>query len=305
MYTCPVYWAELRHVFLEEHSMKIIATKFRLYWPLIKSLQTSLLLMTGMAGYLSAHAIVHWNSFLQMIPSLFLAISGSTILNMWWDRDIDAKMKRTHKRPTSAGQVTANEVLRLGLIISIIGIGWAIWVNLLYGLVVFAGLFFDVVIYSMWLKRRTCWAIVWGGISGAMPVLSGRVLAVGKVDPIGVLLALAILFWIPTHTLTFNLKFFDDYKNAGIPTFPSAYGNQFTRVAIATSSIAAGLAMSVASIWIGVAEGILALIIVLSAVLLFLSATVVFNPSDQTNLRLYKYASLYMLSTMLLIIPHI
>jgi protoheme IX farnesyltransferase len=260
--------------------------------------------MTGMAGYLSAHAIVHWNSFLQMIPSLFLAISGSTILNMWWDRDIDAKMKRTHKRPTSAGQVTANEVLRLGLIVSILGIGWAFWVNLLYGFIVFAGLFFDVVIYSMWLKRQTCWAILWGGISGAMPVLSGRVLAVGKIDPIGVLLALAILFWIPTHTLTFSLKFFEDYKNAGVPTFPSAYGNHFTRVAIATSSILAGLAMSIASIWIGVAEGILALIIVLSAVLLFLSATVVFNPSDQTNLRLYKYASVYMLCTMLLIIPY-
>ncbi len=284
--------------------MKIIATKFRLYWPLIKSLQTGLLLMTGMAGYLSAHAPVDWNNLLQMIPSLLLAISGSTILNMWWDRDIDEKMKRTHKRPTSAGQVTPAEVLRLGLIISIIGIGWAFWVNLLYGLVVFAGLLFDVVIYSMWLKRRTCWAIVWGGISGAMPVLSGRVLAVGKVDPIGVLLAAAILFWIPTHTLTFSLKFFEDYKNAGIPTFPSTYGNQFTRVAIATSSIIAGLAMSVASIWIGVAEGILALIIVLSAVLLFLATTVVFNPSDQTNLRLYKYASIYMLSTMLLIIPY-
>jgi len=284
--------------------MKIIATKFRLYWPLIKSLQTGLLLMTGMAGYLSAHADIHWNSFLQMNPSLFLAISGSTILNMWWDRDIDAKMKRTHKRPTSTGQVASDEVLWLGLIVSIIGIGWAFWVNFLYGLVVFAGLFFDVVIYSIWLKRRTCWAIVWGGISGAMPVLSGRVLAVGRVDPIGVLLAAAILFWIPTHTLTFSLKFFDDYKNAGVPTFPSTYGNQFTRVAIATSSILAGLAMSVASIWIGVAEGILALIIVLSAVLLFLAATVVFNPSDQTNLRLYKYASIYMLSTMILIIPY-
>ena len=284
--------------------MKIIAAKFRLYWPLIKSLQTGLLLMTGTAGYLSAHAFIHWNDFLQMIPSLFLAISGSTILNMWWDRDIDAKMKRTHRRPTSAGLVTDQEVLRLGLIVSILGIGWAFWVNLLYGFVVFAGLFFDVVIYSMWLKRRTCWAIVWGGISGAMPVLSGRVLATGRIDPIGILLAAAILFWIPTHTLTFSLKFFEDYKNAGVPTFPSTYGTQVTRIAIATASILAGLAMSVAAIWIGVAEGILALIIVLSAVLLFLAATVVFNPSDRTNLRLYKYASIYMLSTMLLIIPY-
>jgi len=284
--------------------MRIIAARFRLYWSLIKSLQTGLLLMTGAAGYLSSHAPVDWNNFLPMIPSLFLAISGSTILNMWWDRDIDAKMKRTHKRPTSAGLVTSDEVLRLGLIVSIIGIGWAFWMNFLYGLVVFAGLFFDVVIYSMWLKRRTCWSIIWGGVSGAMPVLSGRALAVGKIDPIGILLAAAILFWIPTHTLTFSLKFAEDYKKAGIPTFPSSYGAQFTRIAIAISSISAGLAMSVASIWIGVAEGVLALIIVLSAVLLFLAATVVFNPSDQTNLRLYKYASLYMLSTMLLIIPY-
>ncbi len=278
--------------------------KIRLYWALIKSLQTGLLLMTGIAGYLSAHAAVRWGEFLQMIPSLFLAISGSTILNMWWDRDVDAKMKRTHKRPTSAGQVTANEVLRLGIIVSTIGVGWALLVNLFYGVVVFAGLFLDVVVYSMWLKRRTCWSIVWGGISGAMPILSGRVLAVGRIEPIGILLAAAILFWIPTHTLTFSLKFFEDYKAAGVPTFPSTYGISFTRLAIATSSMTAGLAMITASVWIGVAEGILALIIVLSAGLLFLAATVVFNPSDKTNLRLYKYASIYMLCTMLLIIPY-
>ena len=281
-----------------------LKTKIRLYWALIKSLQTGLLLMTGIAGYLSAHAAVRWGEFLQMIPSLFLAISGSTILNMWWDRDIDAKMKRTHMRPTPAGQVLSTEVLWLGLVVSVIGVGWALLVNLFYGAVVFAGLFFDVVVYSIWLKRRTCWSIVWGGVSGAMPILSGRVLAVGRIDPIGILLASAILFWIPTHTLTFSLKFFDDYKAAGVPTFPSTYGTEFTRLTIATSSIIAALAMSIASIWIGVAEGILALIIVLSAVLLFLAATVLFRPSDKTNLRLYKYASVYMLCTMLLIIPY-
>jgi protoheme IX farnesyltransferase len=278
--------------------------KIRLYWALIKPLQTGLLLMTGIAGYLSAHAPVHWNQFLQMIPSLFLAISGSTILNMWWDRDIDAMMKRTHKRPTSAGEVSAGEVLRLGLIVSTIGIGWAMFVDPLFGLIVFAGLFFDVAVYSMWLKRRTCWSIVWGGIAGAMPILAGRALAVGRIEPIGILLAAAVLFWIPTHTLTFSLKFFDDYKAAGVPTFPSTYGIGFTRLVIAASSILAALAMSVASVWIGVAEGILALIVVLSAGLFLLAATVVFAPSDRTNLRLYKYASIYMLSTMLLIIPY-
>ena len=68
-------------------------SKIALYLPLIKSTQTSLLLLTGVAGYLSAHTGVNWSHFLQMLPSLFLAIAGSTILNMWWDQDIDAKMK--------------------------------------------------------------------------------------------------------------------------------------------------------------------------------------------------------------------
>lgn len=280
-----------------------LKSKIRLYWSLIKSLQTGLLLMTGLAGYLSAHAVINRTVFLQIIPSLFLAISGSTILNMWWDRDINSKMKRTHMRPTPSGNVTAKEVLILGILVSTVGISWAVLLNLSYGLVVFAGLFFDVFVYSIMLKRRTCWSIVWGGIAGAMPVLSGRVLAVGGIDAIGILLAAAILFWIPTHTLTFSLKFFEDYKAAGVPTFPSTYGVGSTRLAIAVSSIAAALAMSIASIWIGVAEGILALIIILSTVLLFLAATVVIRPSDQTNLRLYKYASIYMLCTMLLIIP--
>jgi heme o synthase len=281
-----------------------VRSKVLLYWPLIKSLQTGLLLMTGIAGYLSARAQVHRADFIQLVPSLVLAISGSTVLNMWWDRDIDAKMRRTRKRPTSAGLVSAKEVLALGLIIATIGIAWAFWINMLYGVVVLAGLFFDVVVYSIWLKRRTCWSIVWGGISGAMPILSGRVLAVGRIDPIGILLALAILFWIPTHTLTFSLKFSEDYQTADVPTFPSTYGTGFTRLAIAASTALAALAMSIASLWIGVAEGILALIIVLSAVLLFLAATVVLRPSENTNFRLYRYASLYMLCTMLLIIPY-
>lgn len=284
-------------------SFSTIRSKLGLYIPLIKSLQTSLLLLTGVAGYLSAHTTVNWLHFWQMLPSLFLAISGSTILNMWWDQDIDAKMKRTHKRPTSAGQVTREEVFNLGMAVSVIGIGWAVMVNWLYGLVVFAGLFFDVVVYSMWLKRRTCWSIVWGGISGAMPILAGRVLAVGQIDVIGVLLACAVLFWIPTHTLTFSLKFFDDYQSAGVPTFPSTYGEAVTRFAIAFSSVVAALTMGWASVWIGVTAGVLRLIIVLSAGLFFLAITTVFRPSDRVNFSLFKYASMYMLFAMLLIIP--
>ncbi len=281
--------------------MKTIKAKFRLYWPLIKGLQTGLLLSTGIAGYLSAHGKANPLTLLMLSGSLFLSISGSTALNMWWDRDIDSKMRRTQKRPTTNGSVTPNEVLRLGLILSIFGVGWAVAVDQLFGLVVFAGIFFDVVIYSMWLKRRTCWGIVWGGISGAMPILSGRVLAIGEIEIVGLLLAAAILFWIPTHTLTFSIKFHNDYQAAGVPTFPSTYGLETTHTVIALSSIIAAASIGVAGVMIGVQAGVMRLMVVLSAGLLLLSFATIFRPSERVNFSLFKYASLYMLASMILL----
>ena len=151
--------------------------------------------------------VMHWYDFLGLAVSLFLAIAGSTILNMWYDRDIDAVMNRTHHRPLADGRVSPAEALRLGLVLSVLGVGLAVAMSPLYGLIVFAGLFFDVVIYTMWLKRRTCWSIVWGGISGGMPILAGRAFGIGHIDGIGILLSLAVLFWIPTHILTFSMRY--------------------------------------------------------------------------------------------------
>ncbi len=284
-----------------QSTIQTLKSKTRLYWPLIKSLQTGLLLSTGIAGYLSAHTQPDLWVMLGMAGSLFLSISGSTILNMWWDRDIDAKMRRTQKRPTSSGAISPQETLRLGLAAALLGVGWAVGIDALYGLVVFAGLFFDVVVYSMWLKRRTCWGILWGGISGAMPILAGRVLATGQVEIIGLLLAGAVLFWIPTHTLTFSIKFFDDYQAAGVPTFPSTYGLETTRAVIALSSIIAAASIGTAGVMIGVQAGILRLMVVLSSGLLLLSFATVFRPSERVNFSLFKYASLYMLISMILL----
>ena len=285
------------------HQSKIVTLKsrIRLYIPLIKSLQTGLLLATGIAGYLSARVTVDIPVLIGMSISLLLAISGSTIMNMWYDHDIDAKMKRTHKRPAASGQLSRQEVFRVGLITSILGVGWALAIAPLYGVVVFAGWFFDVVIYTLWLKRLTCWSIVWGGISGAMPILSGRALATGQIDLVGVLLALSILFWIPTHTLTFSLKFRQDYSNAGVPTFPSTYGDVFTRAAIAISSVLAALAIGWASILIGLSAGYLRLIAVLTAGLLLLAFATFRVQSERVNFSLFRYASLYMLSSMIIL----
>ena len=274
----------------------------RRYWPLIKSLQTGLLLVTGIAGYLSAHSPNgSWLAFFGMIGSLFLAISGSTVLNMAYDRDIDSVMKRTCWRPLPSGQVSVREAVLLGSILSALGVGWALAMAPLYGAVVFAGLFFDVVVYTAWLKRRTPYAILIGGLAGGLPVLAGRVLAIGTIDAVGVMLALGVLLWIPTHIMTFSMRHFDDYRAAGIPTFPAAYGFYATRVVIAISSLVAALVMAGVAATIGVQTGLMWLLGLLGVGLLALAILGVARPSPRASFALFKYASVYMLGAMVIV----
>jgi protoheme IX farnesyltransferase len=275
--------------------------KTRLYWPLFKSLQTGLLVSTGLAGYMSARCPVFTvPTMVGLLVSLVASISGSTVLNMWWDRDIDAKMSRTKKRPLASGMIDPREALLVGFILSGFGVGLALVMDLMYGAIIFAGLFFDVVVYTMWLKRRTCWSIVWGGVSGGMPILAGRALGLGSLDWVGAVLALGVLFWIPTHILTFSMRYFNDYQAAGVPTFPSTYGFATTRATIAISSILAALAMGAAAWGIGMEWGFLRLLGVLSGGLFLLAVSMIFRPSERINFGLFKYASLYMLASMLL-----
>lgn len=275
---------------------------FRRYWPLIKSLQTGLLLATGVAGYFSAHGTGgSWLTVAGLSGSLFLAISGSTALNMAYDRDIDAVMQRTCWRPLPKGLVKVREVTILGALLSLIGVGWALALAPLYGALVFAGLFFDAVIYTAWLKRRTPYAILIGGLAGGMPVLAGRTLATGQIDTVGVLLALGVLCWIPTHIMTFSMRHFADYQTARIPTFPGAYGFYITRVVIAASSLAAALIMAGVAATVGVQMGWLGLLVVLGVGLLALAVLGVARPSPRASFTLFKYASAYMLGAMLIV----
>jgi len=273
------------------------------YWPLIKSLQTGLLLMTGLAGFMSCRCpVLHIGDVLELVGSLFLAISGSTVLNMWYDRDIDGKMDRTCWRPLPSGRTAPGEALRFGLLLSILGIGWALVIDPLYGLVVFAGLFFDVVVYTVWLKRRTPWSIILGGISGGMPILAGRVLGYGSIDWVGISFLLAILFWIPTHILTFSMKYNEDYQSAGIPTLASVYGFRFTRITIAVSSVLATITMGVSAYGISLSWGYMRVLLVLALGLLGLAVTSAVRPSHKLNFGLFKYASVFMLVAMIMIV---
>jgi len=222
-------------------------------------------------------------------------------LNMWHDRDIDSVMNRTHHRPLAQGYIPAKKALILGIILSTFGIGIGFLLAPLYSLVLLLGIVFDVFIYTVWLKRRTCWSIVWGGIAGGMPILAGRVLGMGAIDPIGILLAVAILFWIPTHILTFSIHYAEDYAAAGIPTFPSTYGIKFTRKTVAVCTVTAAALITSAAILIQINEGFLHLLGILSGILVMFTLYVLFKPSRKANFGLFKYASVYMLAAMLLL----
>ncbi len=283
--------------------MKTLTQKARLYWKLIKSLQTGLLMITGLAGYMSAKCpIFHLPTLFALTGSLFLSISGSTILNMVWDSDIDSLMQRTSRRPLPSGEVSKLEASMVGGLLGLLGIGWAILIDLNFGLLIAAGVFFDVIIYTVLLKRRTPYAILIGGLAGGMPALAGRTLAVGSVDLVGLLLMLGVLLWIPTHIMTFSIKYQADYAQAGIPTFPSLYGVKATRRIVAVSTILAVLVLFTVGRWIGLSASLLTGLGVVGALLSLLVLLSLFESHARLNTVLYKGASVYMLASMILII---
>jgi protoheme IX farnesyltransferase len=211
-------------------------------------------------------------------------------------------MQRTCQRPLPAGLVSVKEALILGFVILMVGLAVAFMLSPLFGMVVAAGAFIDVVVYTIWLKRRTPWAIVWGGIAGGMPILAGRALGLEAFDWVGIMLSVSVLMWIPIHIMTFSMRHCEDYQRAGIPTFPSRYGFRATGIAIAFSSVFAAAAMATALVGMGMGWGYLRVLAALGIGLVLLAAASVARPSDRSNFGLFKYASVFMLSAMALVV---
>ena len=285
-----------------------VADRLSSYCALIKSLQTLLLLTTGIAGYLTARP--HSASPVEvalMLLSLFAAISGTTALNMVFDRDIDAQMERTAERPVASGAVSASEAALFGGILVALGLGIALWMSPVFAVVIAAGAALDLLVYTVWLKRRSPWSIVFGGISGGMPILAGRALGIGRVDGLGILLALSVLTWIPAHIMTLAMKYADDYRRAGVPTWPTVHGFDSARRFIA---LANGLRIGalIAAGWLlPICQGdcvhpySLGLLGVSGTAMLGLSLWAAWRPSARLNYALFKVASVHMLGSMVLL----
>ena len=278
------------------------ALKLGAYWALIKSRQTLLLLATGVAGYLSAHP--HAASLQEaglMLLCLFAAVSGTTAINMVFDRDIDARMARTADRPLPSGTVSPAEAVVFGSTLTALGVGAALSMHMVFGAVVAAGVLLDLVVYTLWLKRRSPWSIVFGGISGGMPILAGRALSVGRVDGLGLLLALSVLTWIPAHIMTISMTYADDYRQVGVPTWPTVHGFDSARRFIAAANGLRLVALVGAGWLLRVGPYSLALLGLSGTAMLALSLRAVCRPSQALNDLLFKFASIHMLGSMVLL----
>jgi heme o synthase len=272
------------------------------YWPLIKSRQTFLLTLTGAAGFLYQHRIVpDWVLFTGLLGSLLLTIGGCSVLNMLFDRDIDRLMQRTRQRPLADGRVNPRTGAILGTAMIAAGLLWASTLSWLYFTIILAGVVLNVLVYSLWLKRRTPWSILWGGVAGSMPILAGSVLAAARLDATGVLLGLVVLCWIPSHNLTLITLHPDDYIKAGVPNFLHAYGTGFTRLAIVLSSILTAALMLLAFARLEPPPLLMVLLGAGSATLIAM-ALLSWRDSTPGNVKLhYKFSSIYMLACMLLL----
>ncbi|MEJ6403873.1 heme o synthase [Yoonia sp. 2307UL14-13] len=200
------------------------------YFALLKPRVMSLVVFTALVGLLVAPMPVH--PFIGFVGILCIAVGAgaSGALNMWWDADIDARMKRTAGRPIPSGRVQPGDALAIGLALSGFSIVMlALATNMLAAFLLAFTIFFYAVIYSVWLKRATPQNIVIGGAAGAFPPMIGWAVATGDVSIESALMFALIFMWTPPHFWALALFVKSDYGNAGIPMLTETHGRRVTR----------------------------------------------------------------------------
>lgn len=203
------------------------------FYALLKPRVMSLVVFTGFAGMWLAPGFSGMHPFLALISIFSLAIGAGAAgaFNMWYERDSDALMKRTKERPLPLGIIQPDDALGFAVFLSILSVtmmGLASnWMAA--GLLAFAN-FYYVVIYTMWLKKRTPQNIVIGGAAGAFPPMIGWAAVTGDVTTASFMLFLIIFLWTPPHFWALSLFTGDDYKKAGIPMLPVVSGERATKI---------------------------------------------------------------------------
>ena len=203
------------------------------YVELLKPRVMSLVVFTALVGLVVAPVGVHPVVGFAAILFIALGAGASGSLNMWWDADIDAVMRRTQGRPVPSGRLGSGEALGLGVALSGLSVMMlALATNLLAGALLAFTIFFYAVVYTMWLKRTTPQNIVIGGAAGAFPPMIGWAAATGSIGPEAVLMFMLIFMWTPPHFWALALFMKSDYADAGVPMLTVTHGRRTTRAHI-------------------------------------------------------------------------
>ena len=190
----------------------------------------SLVVFTGLAGLLAAPVPIHPILGFTAVLCIALGAGAAGALNQWYEADLDAKMKRTAGRPLPAGRMDRQTALHFGVglgVFSVVLMGLA--ANMLAAAILAVSILFYVLVYTVWLKRRTAQNIVIGGAAGAFPPLIGWAAATGDVSALPLLLFALIFLWTPPHFWALSLFVRSDYAAAGVPMLPVVAGLPATR----------------------------------------------------------------------------
>jgi len=262
---------------------------------LMKPRVMSLVVFTTVIGMMLAPTAPHPLLMVIAILAIAAGAGASGAINQWYDRDIDAVMKRTQSRPIPAGKINPDEALAFGVIISMLSV-LVLWfaANVMAAALLAFTIFFYAVVYSVWLKRSTPQNIVIGGAAGAFPPAIGWLAAGGSLTLEPVILFGIIFIWTPPHFWALALVKNDDYTRAGIPMMPVVAGAQSTiNQIVAYSIILAPFAvlpavMGMTSIIYGVVASMLGLGFLGYALRLKR------EPSDANAMALFKYSIVYL-----------
>ena len=205
---------------------------------LMKPRVMSLVVFTALVGMVAAPGGIHPVLGAIAILAIGVGAGASGALNMWFDADIDARMTRTAGRPIPRGRVTPQEALSFGIILSVLSVlTLGAIVNWVAGALLAMTIAFYLLVYTMWLKRRTPQNIVIGGAAGAFPPMIGWAAVTGDVSLESVLLFLIIFIWTPPHFWALALYRCKEYERVGVPMLPVVSGHLETRRQILLYSV--------------------------------------------------------------------
>jgi protoheme IX farnesyltransferase len=259
------------------------------YIALMKPRVMSLVVFTALVGLMVTPGHLHPVLGFAALLCITIGAGAAGALNMWYDADIDAVMRRTSRRPIPAGRVLPREALAFGVTLAIGSIAvLGLVANWLAASLLAFTIFFYVAVYTMWLKRATPQNIVIGGAAGAFPPMIGWAAATGTIGLESALLFLIIFFWTPPHFWALSLWRAEEYARAGIPMLPVVAGRAETRRQILLYSII--LAPVGASPWLlgysGLLYGVTA--IVAGAAMIGLSSHIMALGDEDEGLRAAK-----------------